>query len=215
MPMPVGREPLSRGVIAEHQRDRVLDAAIGVFAKRGYQGTTIDHIVAAARIGVGSFYEHFDGKEDCFLHAYDRIIGDAREKIAASVQLDASWPTQVVAFLRTSLALIAANPRAARIALVEIQTAGPAALTRYADTLESLFAPLSNGRHSSPLAAVLPRTLEEAIVGGVVWLLHQRIVIGETSGVGDLLPDLLTIVIGPYLGEEAAHRLAAAQVTDV
>jgi len=215
LPVPVGREPLSRKVIAEHQRDRVLDAAIGVFAKRGYQGTTVDNIVAAGRIGVGSFYELFDGKEDCFLQAYDRIVGDAREKIAANVQLDAPWSTQVVAFLRTSLALIAAHPLAARIALVEIQTAGPVALNRHADTLQSLFTLLSRGRHSSPFAAVLPRTLEEATVGGVAWLLHQRIVIGDTSGIGNLLPDLLTIVIGPYLGEEEARRLAAAQVPSI
>ena len=209
--VPVGRDRLPRDVMEAHQRDRVLDAAIGVFAKRGYQGTTIDHIAAGAKIGVGSFYALFEGKEDCFLQVYDRTVDDAREKIAASVQPDATWSDQVVAFLRTSLALVAANPLAARIALVEIQTAGPAALARYEGTFNRFLALLSHGRQSSPYAASLPATLEAAIVGGVLWLLHQRVVMGETSGIEGLLPDLLTIVIGPYLGEADTDRLAAAQ----
>ncbi len=45
---PVGADSLPREVLAEHQRQRILDAAIEVFATRGYRRTTIDHLVASA-----------------------------------------------------------------------------------------------------------------------------------------------------------------------
>jgi len=90
MPRPVGRTKLPREVMKSHRRERVLDAATEVFAKRGYPATTVDRIVAAGKVGVGSFYAHFDGKEDCFLAVYDRIVADARERISAAIPPDAS-----------------------------------------------------------------------------------------------------------------------------
>ncbi len=62
-PIPAGREKLSREVMEEHQRKRVVEAAIVVFAEKGYPGTTVDDLVNAARVGVGSFYALFGGKK--------------------------------------------------------------------------------------------------------------------------------------------------------
>jgi AcrR family transcriptional regulator len=194
----------------EHQRDHIVDAAIEIFAKRGYQGTTIDHIVAGARVGVGSFYALLDGKEDCFLRAYDRIVSAASEQIAAALPPDAPWPQRVCAAVRTSLELIAAEPLQARIVLVEVQTAGPVALARYQATLDELIALLRHGRELSPHAGELPSTLEEANVSGIAWLLHQQVVMGEVDGIEQLLPDLLGILLEPYLGEAEVRELISA-----
>jgi AcrR family transcriptional regulator len=210
MPGPVGRERLSRDVMAEQQRDHVLDAAIGVFAKRGYPATTVDNIVAAARIGVGTFYSFFDGKEDCFLAAYDRVVADARERIAAAIPADASWPEQASAALRSALELIAAEPLRARLVLVESQTAGRAGLARYERTVDELVPLLRRGREHSPFAEELPRTLDVATAGGLLWSLQQRIVLGEAHEVDRFLPDAVEIAIEPYLGPAATERLLAS-----
>jgi AcrR family transcriptional regulator len=66
---PTGRHGLPRDVVAAHQRERLLAATIELVAKRGYRGTSIDHIVKAAKVGYVAFYELFEGKEDCFLAA--------------------------------------------------------------------------------------------------------------------------------------------------
>lgn len=209
MSTPVGRDRLPREVLAEHQRDRVLTAAIEIFAKRGYQGTTVDHIVSAARIGVGSFYSLFEGKEDCFLAAYDRIVAAGRERIAASLPDGGQWPEQLAAALRTLLELIEAQPLAARIALVEVQTAGSTALAHHERNLEEVAGLLRRGREHSPVAAELPETLEFATVGGFTWFLQQRIAAGETAVAGKLLPEVLEIVAEPYLGEASTAELGA------
>ncbi|HEX5712533.1 MAG TPA: TetR/AcrR family transcriptional regulator [Solirubrobacterales bacterium] len=209
MPAPVGKQRLPREVLAEHQRDRVLSAAIEVFAKRGYQGTTVDHIVHAAHIGVGSFYSLFDGKEDCFLAAYDRIVAAGREQILAALPAADAWPQRLVAAMRTLLALIESEPFAARVALVEVQTAGSTALSHHERNLDEAAEVLRGGRRHSPVPDELPATLEFATVGGLTWFLQQRISLGETGEVGKLLPEVLEIVIEPYLGEEATAALLA------
>src|SRR3954468_9595901 len=86
---PAGKERVPKEVMAEHQRERVLGAAVEVFAKRGYPGTTVDHIVSAAKIGVGNFYNLFGGKEECFLQAYDRTVEWARAEMEAAVPAEA------------------------------------------------------------------------------------------------------------------------------
>jgi AcrR family transcriptional regulator len=193
----------------QQHRDHVLGVATEVFARRGYPGTTVDHIIAAAPVSYSSFYELFDGKEDCMLQAYDRVVADFWQRIAAAVPADAGWPEQVCAALRAALATVAASPQAARLALVEIQTAGAEALARFGRTHDRIVPLLQPGRELSPHAAELPPTLEEATIGGVAWLLHQRLVMGEAETIEDLHGEVVQIVVAPYLGEAAAARLAA------
>jgi AcrR family transcriptional regulator len=207
---PAGRHRLSPEVRAEHQRERVLDAAIEVFAERGYQGTTIDDIVAAAKVGVGSFYELFDNKPDCFVQAYERIVAEARRRIGVAIPADAGWPEQAYTALRALLELIEAEPVRAKVALVEVQTAGPEALTRHEETVDSVIPLLARGRAENPALAELPSHLEEAIVGGLAWLLQQRLAQGEFEGVEAHLPDVLEIAVVPYVGREATASLLAA-----
>jgi AcrR family transcriptional regulator len=48
---------------------RLLDAAMEVFARRGYADVNVDEICRAARIAKGSFYRHHRSKEELFLAA--------------------------------------------------------------------------------------------------------------------------------------------------
>lgn len=205
-----GRQRLPREVMEEHQRDRVIVAAIEVFAKRGYPATTVDHLVEASQTGVGSFYALFEGKQGCMLRAFDRVVADVRLRVEAAVPGNASWPQQVCAALRELLAFAGAEPRAARVVLVEIQTAGSEALERYNGMIEELVGRLRRGREEAPEAADLMPALEEATVTGIAWLLHQRLVSGEAAGIPELFPELAEMVLEPYLGKERAQAAIEA-----
>lgn len=208
LPLPVGRERLPKEVMQQHQRERALQAAIEVFAKRGYKGTTVDHIVSAATIGVGSFYTLFGGKQECFLAAYRAVVEEGRRRIEEAIPQEGPWADRLRAGLRAFLELVEEQPLAARIALVEVQTAGPEAIAEHARTLDEVADILSSGRDASPFGNELPATLEFAAVGGLTWFLQQRIADGETDAAA-LLPDVLEIVAEPYLGPKAISKLAA------
>jgi AcrR family transcriptional regulator len=55
-----------RDVRLEKRRGRIAGAALGLFATRGYNATSVEEIVADARVSKSAFYEFFTSKEDCF-----------------------------------------------------------------------------------------------------------------------------------------------------
>jgi AcrR family transcriptional regulator len=45
---------------------RIVEAALALFAGRGYTVTSVDDIVTRARVSKSAFYEFFESKEHCF-----------------------------------------------------------------------------------------------------------------------------------------------------
>lgn len=52
---------------AARTRQRILDAALDVFYKKGYLATTIDDVASRIRLTKGAVYWHFDSKSDLVL----------------------------------------------------------------------------------------------------------------------------------------------------
>jgi AcrR family transcriptional regulator len=211
---PVGRERISSEALAEHQRARILEPATGVFAKRGFQETTIDNIVAASKSSVGSFYQLFDGKETCFLAVYDRIVADARERVMPAISADVPWGARAVAGLHELLAIFVAEPLAARIVLIEAQTAGVAATARYNAIMDAMAEWLRDGRVHYPDSADLPDSFEQAAVAGFVFFLEQRLLASEPLSVEALFGDASLMILEPIVGAgelaQLSDELAAA-----
>lgn len=212
MPGPVGRHRLPREVMAEHQRRRALALAIEVFARKGYPATTVDDLVEAAGIGVGSFYALFGGKEECLLAAYEEIAGEIRRKVIEAAVAE-SWPEQICQGLRHLLELVAAEPTRVRVALVEVQTAGPSAVKLYENTLEEAAGILGKGRELDSASRRLPGTLEQTTVSGIAWLLHRSLVLGESSAAPNLFEELGELILEPYLGEDRAREAVGSPIT--
>ena len=79
---PVTGEPASRRALRTQGRKtmrKLLDAAMVVFAKRGYHAARVDDIVKVARTSHGTFYLYFSNKED-LLRA---LVAEAGEVVAA------------------------------------------------------------------------------------------------------------------------------------
>ena len=57
------------GVTAAETRERLLRAAADVFAERGYDGTRVADIAAAAGVSNGALYAHFPSKADLLVAA--------------------------------------------------------------------------------------------------------------------------------------------------
>jgi len=206
--VPLGRHGLAPDVVAAHQRERLFAATVDLVAKRGYRNTSIDHIVKSARVGYVAFYDLFEGKEDCFLAAFDRIVDEAAAELSEAVSGEEEWPQQVSAGIGCLIDRIVADPKRARVALIEVQTAGPAAYSRYERVIDRAIPKLREGRALSDEAAQLSQTLEEAVLGGVIWIVHQQLVRGELGDVEELLGQSIQIVLSPYTGDAEAKKVA-------
>ncbi len=197
-----------RDVVAKGQRERILLAMTELAAERGYQKTTIELIAKTARVALVTFYEHFEDKEACFLAAFDENVDAAREVFGELIDPALPWPDRIAAGLEVFLEMVVAQPARAKLCLVEAQAAGSASLARYQSMLEGVAPSLREGRELNPRAARLPDGLEVAIVGGLAWLVHQRLVAGRLDGLGALLPEMLQVTLTPYVGEVEAGRAA-------
>ena len=190
-------------------RQVVIDAVL----ECGYEEMELDAVLLRAEISRGEFERDFGGKEDCFLQAYDRVLAVGRQRIAAAVSSSSEWPQQACAVLRAVLELIAAEPLRARLILVEAQTAGDAALSRYEETIDRLVPELRRGREYSSIGDELPQTLEVATLGGLLWYLQQRVVLGDIRDLEQHLPEVAEIVLKPYLGEDTERLVREASTT--
>jgi AcrR family transcriptional regulator len=190
-------------------RRRLLGAMIETVALRGYDRTTVSRVASVAGLEEAVFSEHFHDKRDCFRQALDELIGGGEEAALALLQLDAPWAERVRAGLARLLGALAESPAAARVLLVEALGAGPEACERTHRALGLLTALVEQGRGESESAGRLPAQTSEAIVGGVVSILHRRALQGETDELPSLLADLAYFALLPYLEHERALAVAA------
>jgi AcrR family transcriptional regulator len=83
---------LTRRERAERTRDELLDAARAVFAAKGFHGSSVDEIAAAAGYTTGAIYSRFGGKDRLFLAVLDehterrRALYDAAARDADDVE---------------------------------------------------------------------------------------------------------------------------------
>src|SRR3954454_10684019 len=64
MAAPPKSQPTRKRLSAEDRRAAILDAALDVFSRRGYNGASIDEIANAAGISKALIYEHFPSKRE-------------------------------------------------------------------------------------------------------------------------------------------------------
>jgi len=55
-------------------KDRVLDAASEIFARKGFTDTTMADLVEASGVSVGSIYHHFGGKSEVFMAIWNNLV---------------------------------------------------------------------------------------------------------------------------------------------
>ncbi len=189
-------------------RRRLLDAMIETVARRGYDRTTISRVLCGADLQEAVFTEHFHDKHDCFSQATDDLIG--RVELAALEQFhsDAPWQEQVRAGLESLLWALARHPDAARVAFVEMLSAGPASCERQHSALALFASLIEQGRAQCSDGAHLPAQTSEAIVGGIASILHRRVLQANTAELPSLHDDLTYFALLPYLDHERAMAVA-------
>jgi AcrR family transcriptional regulator len=195
-------------LVAESPRDRLLRAMVREVTERGYESVSVSHVVERAGVSRGAFYDQFAGKEDALFQAYDAMLDVLIERVRGSFSEGDAWPTKVRLALRVVLRELAANPEIARLATVEIPSAGPEAHRRYREGIERFMPFFREGREYTGLDDELPPAAELMAVGGAEAIVFDEVAAGRVGRLPALLPDILFAVLVPYLGPEEAGEQA-------
>jgi AcrR family transcriptional regulator len=105
-------------------RDRILDAALSVFAGKGYHRATVDDIVRASGTSKGAVYHHFSNKEAVFVALVDDFASRLASAVAAAIGTHSGALGKVEAALTAALTTFADNERLARLILLEAVALG-------------------------------------------------------------------------------------------
>src|ERR1700722_14668338 len=90
-----GREGVPRGEVDDFQRARIVSAMIEVSAELGYLGAAVAPVVARAGVSRRTFYELFDGREDCFLAAFEWGVAQVRSVVLEAYGTQRTWRERV------------------------------------------------------------------------------------------------------------------------
>jgi len=208
--LPAGRHGLPHEFVVQNQRERIITALVDTVAERGYKATTVAEITGAASVSRRTFYEHFAGKEECFIAAHEMIADHVVESMDAATEVFDDWPEKVKAALATMLRFLSAEPELARVYAFEPIAAGGKIAAKHNESTRGLIELLKAGRPIHAGDRPLPDVTEETLVAGIFSLIVREIIAGRTAELENLLPALVELTLAPYLGPDEATRQAAA-----
>jgi AcrR family transcriptional regulator len=222
--------------VIDLQRARILAAMVETSLERGAGNVTVAHVVERAGVSRRTFYEIFDDREDCFAAAFDDGIVRASRAVLDAYDPQAPWIERIRSALTALLALIDTERGTGWLLIVGSLGAGATVLERRRRVLAQVIAVVDEGRKEAKDGSVLPPLTAEGIVGGVLSVLHSRLLdscFPPTRGIraresrsrgprNGLLPasqptpagaslleltgPLMGMIVLPYLGAAAARR---------
>lgn len=208
--LPSGRHGLPRSFVESNQRQRILRAVVEVASGTGYGGLTVRDVIERAGVSRRTFYEHFENKEQAFLAAYDLVVSRLAVEVQASSTRGQSWSEKIGLGLATFLDRLAGDPALAHLCVVEVLAAGPPALAGRAAAMDAFRVFLEPGVQDAPEGLPVPALAAETVIGGAYEVVYSLVLEGRTAELPILLPDLLEIVLLPFVGAHAAAAEAAA-----
>ncbi len=204
----------------EIQRARMLAAMVEVCAEHDPAHVTVADVVDRAGVSRRTFYEVFADCEDCLLAALDEGLRRACERVLPAYQGDARWLERIRSALVALLEFLDGEPVLGRLLIVGSLGAGSRALERRRHVLTQIIAAVDEGRGESKKAKQPPPLTGEGVVGGVLSILHARLLASpppqtvDGSQHGDyggnsllgLTGSLMSMIMLPYLGPNVADR---------
>lgn len=184
------------------QRERILKGMLQAVGTKGYERATVEDAIAEAGLDRQAFYDAFDGKEDCYLQAVDAGCAWLELTMREEAAGCETWRGQLRGALTGLLHFLDAQPEIGRALLVEVHAAGARAVGKRTEAMERAAAMVDLAREESLGAA--PAISAEAVVAGILAVLHTRLAARQTEGFKRLLPELMYLAVLPYFGAEAA-----------
>jgi AcrR family transcriptional regulator len=196
---------------------------IVLVAERGYSAATIRDLAQLAGVSTRAFYEHFEGKEECFLRTYELAVRRSAMRVAESQKGESDWLERLRLAFEAFAVEVEREPQVARVALVEVLAAGVPALKRMRG-VEGIFERMIGDSFArAPGGVEMPPLLLQGIVSGVARVVRDRLLADHEGELSSLAEDLMAWalcyrwesigVLDRLDGRPAACRIAAEYAT--
>jgi AcrR family transcriptional regulator len=203
--LPRGRHGLDHRFVTDHQRDRVLAAAVVAVSDSSLNDVTVEDLVRLSRVSRKTLYELFpDGKRDVFLAILQTAATQISDRAALAAAQGVDLAEQIRGGVGSILAHAAATPAESRMVWVDAPVVGPAGLAARAQSmawLETLTA-----KHAEATLHPLPGGVSRLLGAGLIDLVADHVVRDALPELHQRLADALYLCLVAFLGPEAALR---------
>jgi AcrR family transcriptional regulator len=107
------------------RKEEILDVATRLFAERGYEGTSMNDVAERVGMRKASLFYHFATKDSLYEAVLDRLVASMQTQLEAIYASSGSFAERLDEVTDTLVALLGADPYAARLLLREAMDWGP------------------------------------------------------------------------------------------
>lgn len=209
---PTGRasDEVQRELVKSVQRAWIVSAMAEIVCEHGPEMISVRQIAARAGVSRRRFYELFDNSDDCFAATFEEAVAGATERAAIGYRMHLAWTDRLRAALFELLEYFDSEPELAKLAILYTTPASPAAASR-AEVLARLAKLIDEGGRAArggaaPSSLMASSLIAEAVVGGAWGILQSRLLESEPGPLTELVNPLMSVIVLPYIGREAALR---------
>ena len=104
------------------RKDRIMDAALSIFAEKGFQNSTITEVSKAAGVSEATIYEYFGTKEDLLFAIPEKISNDTFEESSKVIPYIKGVEGKIRAILLFYVQLYQSNPDYSALVLLQLMS---------------------------------------------------------------------------------------------
>jgi len=185
-------------------RERILDAALNIFSRKGYYDTRLDEIVDESATSKGSIYFHFPNKEKLFIALVDQFANVLERNVTQAIESHPAGMSRVRIALEAVLDTFGKYRRPAKILLVQAVGLGTVfekkrmeVTDRFADLIRSY---LDEAIEIGDIAPVDTEVVAHAWMGAIYNVVIQWVYTGDPT------PDRILQTLLPLLLKSVDYR---------
>ncbi len=167
------------------KRERILKAAIRVFARKGFYSTRVSEIAKAAGVADGTIYLYFKNKDDVLISIFQDRITKLLEVLAEAISKAGSFEDRLRVVVDIQLGLLDGSRDLAEVVTVNLRQSsrllkqfGAPLFGKYLETVARVF---EEGQEQG----VVRRDLNARVLARALWGALDAIALGWALGGGD------------------------------
>lgn len=184
------------------RKDRIMEAALHIFAEKGFQNATITEISKEAGVSEATVYEYFGTKEDLLFAIPEKISNDTYEESSKVIPYIKGVEEKIRAILLFYVQLYQSNPNYSALVLLQLmsnkrfrQTPAHTAIRKSSHALlECIRTGIGEGTFKKDANPYLIRSMLMGAIEHMFIHWHMQGMPKRKPGIADMLDPLLDIV---------------------
>jgi AcrR family transcriptional regulator len=170
-----------------------------IAAERGYKAITLRELARLAGVSTKTFYEHYSGKEECFLRTHELVVRRLLRSMAEAQAVEGDWRRRLAGTFRAFNRDLARDPRVAQMILIEAYAAGETAFDQVCWAERSFEVCIAEGLDGAPDGVERRTLLVRAFRASMMSVAGSRVLAGRVDALPGLAEGLADWAVSFFL----------------